>query len=300
MGTYDGMKFLRAQLASIWLQTVPRVDIHFSDDGSTDGTVEFLGEVVGGWNKGEVTVSQGPGDGFPENYRQMIVNAEPGYRAYAFSDQDDVWHYEKLQRAMDWLATVDPAKPALYCGRTRIVTHKGEPTGFSPLFSRKPSFQNAIVQSLAGGNTMVMNDAAREIIAESCRRTPFVTHDWWSYLVVSGAGGVVYYDEKPTVDYRQHDKNLIGANSSWRARMLRILLMAGGRFAVWNQQNSQALAKCDDLLNDNARQCLYEFDEIRRNKSVVNRTRMLGQSGIYRQTTMGQISLYGASILGKL
>ena len=84
----------------------------------------------------------------------------------------------------------------------------------SPLFRRPPSFRNALVQSLAGGNTMVLNRPARDLVALASRRARFVSHDWWAYLLVTGAGGAVHYSAKPLVRYRQHAHNLVGANTS--------------------------------------------------------------------------------------
>ena len=105
--------------------------------------------------------------------------------------------------------------PALFCSRTRIITAEGEPAGFSPLFSKKPSFRNAIVQSIAGGNTMVMNRAARDIMLEASRRTGFVSHDWWCYLILTGVGGIVHYSPTAKIGYRQHP-----TQSYWRKQLL--------------------------------------------------------------------------------
>ena len=112
------------------------------------------------------------------------------------------------------MRTQDGSLPLLFCSRTLTITESGTPVGMSPLFRRTPSFRNALVQSLAGGNTMVLNRAARDIVALASRRARFVSHDWWAYLLVTGAGGVVHYSAKPLVRYRQHAQNLVGANTS--------------------------------------------------------------------------------------
>ncbi len=58
----------------------------------------------------------------------------------------------------------NPTIPALYCTRSRLVDQHGKLIGFSPLFNKKPCFQNALVQNIAGGNTMVFNKAALNIL----------------------------------------------------------------------------------------------------------------------------------------
>ena len=90
--------------------------------------------------------------------------------------------------------------------------------GLSPLFTRPPAFQNALVQSLGGGNTMVFNRAAKKILQEAAA-IDVVLHDWWVYQLVSAAGGMVHYDPRPMLKYRQHSDNLIGSNLGWRSAL---------------------------------------------------------------------------------
>lgn len=81
--------------------------------------------------------------------------------------------------------------------------------------------------------------------------------------------------------------------------MTRLVLMAGGRFANWNQVNLDALSLCEDLLTDEARDLVDEFRKIR-SGSFLDRLFRLRQSNIYRQTSLGQFSLYLACALGKV
>lgn len=296
LGTLNGGRFLSEQLASIAGQQGVSVDMLVSDDGSDDGTLQILAEHARLWRNGEVEIIGGPRSGYAENYRNLLLASSPGYSAYAFSDQDDIWDSDKLLRAVRWLKIQPENRPALYCGRTRIIDQSGNPIGTSPLFPRKPSFENALVQSIAGANTMVMNEAARNLLAASSRRTGFVSHDWWAYQMVTGAGGIVHYEKQPSISYRQHSTNIIGANSTWRARRTRLLLMAGGRFATWNSRNIAALEKCGDLLENDSLRLLEEFERMRCG-TVWRRLILLRRSGIHRQTTLGQISLYLACLI---
>ncbi len=298
MATLNGAAFLDSQIESIRNQTAERINLLISDDGSTDGTRDYLKELRRKWPKGSVTVIDGPKRGFAENYRHLIRNSRDDADVYAFGDQDDLWEPDKLSEAADWLNGQGRA-PALYCSRTRIVDMSGHAVGLSPLFSSPPSFRNAIVQSIAGGNTMVFNRSARELLARTCERTGFVSHDWWAYLMVTGAGGPVRYSGIPRVRYRQHLSNLVGANSSWRARMTRLALMAGGRFARWNERNLEGLELCEEYLTEESRRLLAEFREIRTG-GFPGRLVRLQRSGIHRQTRLGQISLYAACVLGRM
>lgn len=299
MGTLDGAPFLPAQLDSIAVQEGVGVDMLVSDDGSRDDTLPILSQYARRWEKGRLKIAPGPRRGYPDNYRTLLLASPPGYIAYAFSDQDDIWDRDKLLRAVRWLKDQPQDRPALHCGRTRIIDKYGNAKGMSPLFARPPSFRNALVQSIAGGNTMVMNECARDLLVESCRRTGFVSHDWWAYKLVSGAGGLVHYEKEPAVSYRQHNSNIIGANAGWRARALRLVFMAGGRFVAWNGRNIQALEKCRDLLEPDAVRLLEEFRMIR-SGTVRRRLLLLRHSGIQRQTALGQASLYLACLLKRI
>ena len=79
---------------------------------------------------------------------------------FAYADQDDIWEADKLERAMKWLQTVPRHIPALYGSRTQLVDERNQYIGYSPLFGRSPSFENALVHNVAGGNPMVFHRAA--------------------------------------------------------------------------------------------------------------------------------------------
>lgn len=146
---------------------------------------------------------------------------------------------------------------------------------------------------------MVMNRAARKLLIEASRRTDFVSHDWWCYLIVSGAGGSVHYCPYPRIGYRQHDNNLVGQNNTWRARMTRLRHLVRGRFQEWNEKHITGLELCADLLTVDARHVLVHFCDSRRRK-LPGRLISLWRSGAYRQTAIGELGLYVACVIGRL
>lgn len=299
MAVRDGQSFLAQQLASLARQVSVRVDLWISDDGSRDASPDIVRRAADTWTLGRVHLLDGPRQGFAENFRSLMTRAEIEADCYAFCDQDDVWDEDKLAHAVDWLATQSPDRPALYCSRTRIISCDGKTIDYSPLFSRAPSFRNAVVQSIAGGNTMVMNRAARNLVMEASWRTGFVSHDWWCYLMVSGAGGTVHYCPDPRIGYRQHEDNLVGQNNTWRARMSRLHHLVRGRFQDWNDKNTAGLELCADLLTVDARRVLAHFSDSRRRK-LPGRVISLWRSGAYRQTAIGELGLYVACVIGRL
>jgi hypothetical protein len=217
---------------------------------------------------------------------------------FAFCDQDDIWHHDKLERALAWMRTLPQDVSAVYGGRTRLVCSGGEPLGYSRRFSRPPSFANALVQSIAGANTMLFNRATKRLLEEA-GPLDVVSHDWWAYQLVSGSGGVVHYDPEPHIDYRQHSANRIGSNKSVRARWKRLRMVLEGGFAVWNEINIAALQRSRHLLTDDARAALDTYD-VMRTGSLAARLTTFAKSRMRRQTLLGNFALLAAVLLRKV
>jgi glycosyltransferase involved in cell wall biosynthesis len=298
MGTRNGEAFLGAQLQSIAEQSHADWLLAVSDDGSGDRTKEIVQAFAVG-HAGKVSLRDGPRRGASANFLSLAVDPAIEADYFAFGDQDDVWQPDKLRRALQWLAAVPAGVPALYCGRTEVIAADGRRIGLSPLFTRPPAFENAIVQSLAGGNTMVFNRAAKRLM-ERAGPLDVVLHDWWLYQLVSAAGGEIRYDPQPMLRYRQHAHSLIGSNIGWWARLLRIALMLGGRFRAWNTINIAALETLPaDMLRPRAREVLTLFTKAR-NASILKRLVHLRRAGIYRQTPFGNLALVVAAIVKRI
>jgi glycosyltransferase involved in cell wall biosynthesis len=299
LGTKDGAAFIDEQLESVLAQSHPDIDLWVSDDGSTDGTTAIVGAWQGRWHKGRLTLVNGPRQGFAANFRSIIVDPRIDADYYAFCDQDDIWEPDRLESAVRWMQTQRAQTPLLFCSRTATMTETGSAAGYSPLFRQPPSFRNALVQSIAGGNTMMVNRAARQLLAKASARTEFVSHDWWAYLIVTAAGGIVRYEPRPLVRYRQHEANLVGANVSWKARISRLGRLFRGEFAGWTDSNLSGLAVNRDMLTKDAAACLDLFIRSRKG-GVFQRLALLRRSGVYRQTVFGTLGLYLAFVWGRI
>lgn len=297
--TYQGQHYLADQLDSFAAQTHTNWEVWASDDGSQDKTHAILEAYRKKWQLDRLSIHSGPTKGFVANFVSLAIKASIEADYYAYSDQDDVWDADKLERAIQWLESVPANIPALYCGRTRLVDASNNEIGLSPLFSKQPSFANALVQNIGGGNTMVFNNAARALLLDTQENLPVVTHDWWTYMVVTGCGGKVRYDSKPTLRYRQHNGNLIGMNATWAARFKRIRMLWQGHFRNWNDSNIAALYKLQHKLTPESHEILERFAKARQ-MSLIPRLIHLKRSGIYRQTFLGNLGLIVAAIFGKI
>ncbi len=302
MGTMNGARFLPEQLDSLEAQTHQNWVLIVSDDGSTDDTVKILKASQAKWPAGKLIIKEGPKQGFCVNFQSMAC--DPGIKAdyYAFCDQDDVWLSNKLEVAVGNMVTHQAHKkvplPYLYCGRTSYVTEKLEPIGISPLFVFPAKFRNALVQSIAGGNTMVFNQETK-LALEKVGVVDVPSHDWWLYLLVSGIGGEVYYDRVPQILYRQHDGSIVGENRSFGSKCFRAYTLLRGRFRNWNTKNIEALCVVNRMLTEDNQEILRLF-KLLRSAKLIDRLRLMEVCGLYRQTWRGTISLLVAALFKKI
>ena len=107
-----------------------------------------------------------------------------------------------------------------------------------------------------------------------------------------------FYDRQPSVLYRQHGRNAIGAQWTWRSRWQRVRLLAQGRFRAWNGQNLRALAGIETHMTPENRALLHGFVALRAMRSPWARVCALHRLSVYRQTRLGQLGLYLAAVLG--
>lgn len=296
--TYNGEPFLKDQLDSIIAQDYGNFSIWVSDDGSEDQTIPILKKYQANFKKNRFLIISGPQAGFARNFLSLLCNPDLVADYVSFADQDDIWLPNKLSRAVTHLKTLPNAVPTIYCSRTYLIDETGNSIGLSPLFRKKPSFTNALVQNIGGGNTMVLNKAALSLL-RSVGIEPVVSHDWWSYLLITGAGGTLSYDPMPTVHYRQHNRNLIGSNRSYFSSLMRIKGLLNGRFRDWNKTNTQVLLAFKQLLTSENQRTLEEFSRAR-NRWLIPRIWGVIKSGVYRQTLIGNLAIMWATVLKKI
>jgi glycosyltransferase involved in cell wall biosynthesis len=297
--TYNGARFLPAQLASYETQEFADWRLFASDDGSTDGTLALLDAFQQRHGVGHVSIRRGPRMGFVANFLSLICDPAIEAEYYALSDQDDVWGADKLSRARRFLLNAAGDEPVVYCSRTRLIDEQGTDIGLSTYYRKTPHFRNALAQSLASGNTIVMNERMRLLLMQGGADLKVPSHDWWIYLLITAVGGKLFYDNYPTVAYRMHAGNVIGSNESMAAKILRARLLWQGRYKGWADLNIAALERVENLMTAENRATFDVFRQFRK-RSLVPRLRGLVRSGIYRQSRLGDLGLLAAALVGKI
>ena len=302
--THQGEAFLHQQLDSILGQTHTNFKIYVSDDGSTDSTMAILKKYQKLLGTHRFFITMGPqksqsSAGASFNFLTLLMkhkDLEADY--FSFSDQDDIWKSDKLARSIDKLAHISKHIPALYSSCTRLIDMHNKKMNISHCYTKNPNFQNALVQCIGGGNTMLFNKGTMNLLCQA-QQTEVVSHDWWTYLLVSGASGYVYHDTYPSLFYRQHENNISGENSSLKAKLARMSLLMDGVFHTWNTVHIGLLKDCIYLLDEKNKKILTQWEQARE-KTFISRVIGVFLSGVYRQTLIENIGLWIATIFKKV
>jgi len=280
---------------SLLNQDYPDVEILVRDDGSEDSTLSILSQYSLFDN---VTVVKGESIGVPASYFKLIEMSSPSSDYYAFCDQDDVWEPDKISRAISFLEALPRKIPAMYCSRVKIADEKLNVRALSPLPRRGPSFENALVQNIATGCTIVINKAARQLLLQGWPKRACM-HDWWMYLVISAFGKVIY-DPEPRILYRQHSSNVIGCKSGamarWFGRIRRFLKSSHLRLVT--EQANEFRGIYGSLIPEEKKAVLDRFIDER--KTITGRVRYAFLAEVYRQSIIDNLILRLLFVLNRV
>ncbi|MGV8851204.1 MAG: glycosyltransferase family 2 protein [Rhodoglobus sp.] len=215
--THNGAAFIEEQLVSILEQVPEPQQLVVSDDASSDDTIARVRAVAARYP--EVTLSvfeNSPSLGVAKNFEQAIRACSGDL--IALSDQDDVWHAGRLALFSATFA----AQPtvALLHSDARLVDSTGNPLGHT--LADALGLTGGEVASIHSGDAFSVL-LRRNLVTGACtvfRRSlvefaapfpPSWVHDEW-LGVIAAAVAATDFIEQPTIDYRQHGTNQIGAS----------------------------------------------------------------------------------------
>ena len=211
MSTYNGEKYLRAQIDSILNQKNVDVKLLIRDDGSKDSTMDIIREYQKQTdNKIEVYFSN-RNIGFAESFWELLLNA-PKSDYYAFADQDDVWLEDKLLKAITYLAK--KSIPCLYASNFWLVDENLNKLEQEPVFDMNTMKPETLIitNTRACGNTMVWNQKLQEMVLLHKEREMITTYHDIRLEFMAAMLGEFYIDQRRTILYRQHTKNVSGGS----------------------------------------------------------------------------------------
>jgi rhamnosyltransferase len=229
LSAYNGMAFMVGQIESILLQSNVDIQVFISADQSIDGTEDRLAE----WALSESRLTLLPfgqrfGGAGPNFYRLLRDVDLSGFDYLSFSDQDDIWHPEKLwrahclmidQSALGYSSNVTAFWPS---GKTRLVKKSQPQRSWDFLFEAAgPGCTYVLKTSLALSLQQLVRGADKSLL-----RVGY--HDWLIYAFARANHFPWVIDEWSSMQYRQHANNQIGVNAGWRSYWLRVRKMLSG------------------------------------------------------------------------
>jgi glycosyltransferase involved in cell wall biosynthesis len=213
LATFNGEKYLPAQLQSLVAQTLPPAEIIISDDGSNDRTLE-IAEAFAKSSLIKTTVFQNARRlGYSDNFLQAAKRASEDY--ISFCDQDDIWHPNKIERS---LVELKRSGAYLCVHSVRLISTEGRSLGFANRGAPTDKVFDPLTLppwALFWGFTQTFDKRLLSFIATDLRGNDYnvaaspLAHDQWISFLASSLGKVVTIAE-PLVDYRQHPSNQFG------------------------------------------------------------------------------------------
>lgn len=258
LSVYNGEAFLNQQLDSFVAQTHRNWTLYWRDDGSDDASRAIMLSFQAHRGLGRCIESRECEErlGVARSFAHLLTLVPPGAMV-AYADQDDVWLPEKLDWAVTALAG-HRTGPALYCARQYLTDASLTVKGESPPFLRPPGFEAALTQNIATGHTMMLSAAACALLVDFAPPEE-VLHDWWAYLVVTATGGVVVADGRCVSYYRQHGRNVVGANRSRLHRAFAALRRGPHQFMATFSANVAGLMSRPAIATPKARALLVDL-----------------------------------------
>ena len=240
MASYQGMPYITAQLDSILVQLHSDDEVVVSDNGSTDGTLEYLQSKSQKDSRIRIFTLASPKGVLP-NFQNALQQCRGDI--IFLSDQDDIWKGNKVE-VISLLFDSDPHLLAVQAD-AELIDSAGRPIAPSFFAIRKcgKGFWKNYVKNTWQGCSMAFRRSVLELALPFPAKIPM--HDMWIGILSDLAGNVVFLPEV-LISYRRHEDNRTAMKKArwhtviiWRLRLGGAILARLGRirkFAAGNRE----------------------------------------------------------------
>lgn len=219
LATYNGKKYIRAMINSIIAQDYSDWNLVLSDDGSTDCSADILDEYASKYPNKITHYRSGQKFGNAQSHFMHLLSTHHDAPYIMFCDQDDIWHSDKVSKTLQRMKEIEETDtPCLV--HTDLMVVDGELNKISDSFCKhskldgnRLKLNQLLVQNVVTGCTMMINKALAELSCEKPLPKEALMHDGWIALICSVFGKSAFLNE-PTIDYRQHGNNSVGAKDA--------------------------------------------------------------------------------------
>lgn len=238
--TYQSEKSIHRQLDSIFNQVNVKFKVHVYDDGSDDNTLQIIKDYQAKYSNIIFYESKKrfgtPGLSF---LHLLSLVEHEDTDLFAFSDHDDVWNVNKLERAA---LKLKENSANLYSAPVRAIW----PSGKKRILSQTNAIRDhdCIFEGVGQGCSYVFDSkisnglkAAKRVIDD--KKLIVKYHDWITYIVCRAYGYKWYFDKDfVSLDYMQHNDNVLGAKGTIKSYISRFCLIANGWYKRQIQMHS--------------------------------------------------------------
>lgn len=230
LAAYNGYQWLPEQIKTIFLQITTEFMVLISIDPSSDKTEILCHQLAEKDPRITVLPNIGKFGGAAPNFFRLIRDVDfSNFDYIAFSDQDDIWHPDKLSRAVQMLTENN-------CdGYSSNVTAFWSDGRQQLIDKAQPQVQwDYLFESAGPGCTFVMTQKLALEVQAFIRTNKeamasVYLHDWFTYAFARSHGYHWYIDKYPSMLYRQHENNQVGVNTGYKAFLHRMHFVLSGK-----------------------------------------------------------------------
>lgn len=296
LATYNGLKYLPAQLDSILSQRDCRIDVWISDDSSTDGTLDWLNERQSQSDSLRLLPKCARFGNAARNFYRLLRDADLSNCDYvALADQDDIWVPAKLELSIRRLsehgAQAFSSNVMAFWpdGRQRLLKKSQPQRRFDFMFeSGGPGCTYVLTQGCALELQAFVRAHWQDVNAVEF-------HDWMIYAWARSHGKKWHIEASPTMQYRQHANNVFGANSGLTAFRRRLRHVRSG----WYRRQVLQIAALNADGSSFTRECVATIQLVSAD-SVLSKARLIGQVRQMRRSHKDRLLLVFACLCGGL
>lgn len=256
LATYNGELYIEEQIKSILGQTFGNWMLFIRDDGSSDSTAEIVKRYASQYEGRIFLIEDGSliGGSAKRNFAAILswIKKHFDFSYFMFADQDDVWLEDKIEKSLKIMKEAEAEKnqPLLVHTDLKVVDRNLNVLGesffrYRALNPDVKDLRHLLIQNNVTGCTMLWNKALNNLV--DIGDEAVAMHDWWITLTACCFGEILCINE-PTILYRQHGTNVVGATQVNSVRFILNRLLKSNHVRTTLKL---AVAQADSFLKQN-------------------------------------------------